>query len=443
MNVATITGTLIAILLIVILVVYAGRLNRHLTLFLWSLFVVIVLGTLTIFIIQAAENKALEIATEDLTTPVISQNISSDSVQETEIIDVEDITPPGVSTESIQQEEEDVLAENEYLVDSASDNQIVITFAGDVLFDPGYAIYNAYKNNGYDIANCISTDLLSEMHAADIMMVNNEFPYSLAGSPLEGKTYTFRANPDSAQILHEMGVDLVSIANNHAYDYGETALVDTLDTLAASDMPYVGAGRNIEEAARPVYFIAGDTKIGIIGTTQIERFSSPDTRGATQTSPGVFRCYEDITPLLETIKETKANCDFVIVYVHWGTENTDVLDWCQTSQAPQIVEAGADLIIGDHPHCLQEIGYIDGVPIVYSLGNFWFNSKTVDSCIVTATLTNGELTSLQFLPCLQSGCGVSLLSGDERMRVITYMQLISTTAQIDDNGYITPLTAGE
>ena len=115
-------------------------------------------------------------------------------------------------------------------------------------------------------------------------MINNEFPYSSRGIPTEGKQFTFRARPESASILEEMGVDIVSLANNHAYDYGEDAFLDTLDTLAGIGMPYVGAGRNLEEASKPVYFIAGDIKIAIVSATQIERLDNPDTKGATDDS---------------------------------------------------------------------------------------------------------------------------------------------------------------
>ena len=85
-------------------------------------------------------------------------------------------------------------------------------------------------------------------------MLNNEFPYSTGGAPLEGKMYTFRAAPESAAYLKDIGTDIVSLANNHCYDYGPVALKDTFDTLRDISMPYVGAGENITEAVKPAYF---------------------------------------------------------------------------------------------------------------------------------------------------------------------------------------------
>lgn len=269
------------------------------------------------------------------------------------------------------------------------------------------------------------------------MMVNNEFPYSDGGTPQPDKMYTFRAEPESVNVLFDMGVDIVSVANNHTFDYGEEAFLDTLTTLEEAGMPYVGAGRNLEEAARPFYFEADGVRIGILAATQIERTDYPNTRGATEELPGVFRCWNP-DYLIAAIREAKENCDFLILFIHWGTESTDVLDWAQIDQAPQYAEAGADLIIGAHPHVLQEIGYEGDVPVVYSLGNFWFNSRTLDSALVMVTLENGELESLQFVPCLQTGCGVELLHGAERDRVLNYMRGISSEAVIDENGYVMP-----
>lgn len=140
-------------------------------------------------------------------------------------------------------------------------------------------------------------------------------------------------------------------------------------------------------------FIANGKKFTFISATQIERLNPPDTKGATETSPGVFRCL-DITKLLEVIGEARADSDYVIVYIHWGTEGTDKLDHWQTEQAAQIAAADVDLIIGDHPHVLQPIGYVGEVPVVYSLGNYLFNSKSLDTCLVEAVFGTEGLESL-------------------------------------------------
>ncbi len=321
-----------------------------------------------------------------------------------------------------------------YAKEPAVPGQVTMTFAGDILFDPNYAIMSVV-GPGRDISKGIMPEVTARMQDADIMMLNNEFAYSDRGAPLEEKQFTFRAKPETAAYLNDMGVDIVSLANNHAYDYGPEALEDTFDTLREAGIPYVGAGRNIGEARKPVYYIVGDIKIAFVSATQIERLDTPDTKEATETSPGVFRCWNG-AKLLETVREAADNSDFVVVYVHWGTENQAELDWAQLKQAPELVAAGADLVIGDHPHCLQPIGVIQGVPVIYSLGNFWFNSKTLDTGMVEVTIDETGIVSYQFIPCLQSGCKTTLLQDAEKERVLAYMRSISEGVRIDEDGFV-------
>ncbi|MDE7276863.1 MAG: CapA family protein, partial [Lachnospiraceae bacterium] len=325
---------------------------------------------------------------------------------------------------------------NIYAKEAFDENIVTITFAGDILFDPNYSVMAKLLQNGGDIGNGIEPELIGEMQSADIMMLNNEFAYSDRGTPTPEKQFTFRARPDSVSYLTELGVDIVSLANNHAYDYGEQALLDSMQILREEGIPYVGAGVNIEEASAPVYFIINDMKIAFISATQIERLDNPDTKGATETSPGVFRCFNG-ERLLQTVAAAKEESDFVIVYVHWGTENQEETDWAQNKQAPELVQAGADLIIGDHPHILQKIDIIDGVPVIYSLGNFWFNSKPLDTGMVKVTISSEGLQSFQFIPCIQNNCKTSLLEGEEKARVLGEMRRMSQTVQIDEDGYVT------
>lgn len=336
----------------------------------------------------------------------------------------------------------DVLNDAEYMIENnlyakdASDSETVtITFAGDILFDENYAIMTRVVGNN-EISNGIAPELIAEMKSADIMMLNNEFPYSDGGTPTEEKQFTFRARPSTVSYLNDLGVDIVSLANNHAYDYGETAFLDTMTTLEEAGITYVGAGRNLQEARRPVYYIINNMKIAIVSATQIERLDNPDTKGATDSGAGVFRCWNG-DKLLETVREARENSDFVIVYLHWGTENEETIDWAQEKQAAEVAEAGADLIVGSHPHCLQQISVVRGIPVMYSLGNFWFNSRTMDTGILKVAIDENGLRSYQFIPCLQSGSRTTLLQGEEKKRIIDHMREISVGVQIDEDGYVT------
>lgn len=351
-----------------------------------------------------------------------------EDTQETEIL-------PKGKYDDILQDEEYMEANRIYAKEAANEDYVTITFAGDILFDPNYAVMATLIQNGGDINKAIAPDLIAKMQAADIMMINNEFTYSGRGEPLPEKQFTFRAKPEYVSYLYDLGVDIVSLANNHTYDYGEPAFLDTLQTLKDAEMPFVGAGENLEEASAPVYFIVNDMKIAFVSATQIERLDNPDTKGATEASPGVFRCW-NVEKLLQTVEKAKTESDFVIVYIHWGTENQEETDWAQDKQAHELVEVGADLIIGDHPHILQRIEIIDGVPVIYSLGNFWFNSRPLDTGMVEVTLTEDGLQSYQFIPCLQSNCKTTLLSGEEKERVLGEMRRMSEGVQIDAEGYV-------
>lgn len=324
------------------------------------------------------------------------------------------------------------------LKEASVSGQVTMVFGGDICFDDGYSNMLAYSGRKNGIFDSLSGDLMSELQQADICMLNNEFPYSLGGSPTPEKQYTFRADPRHVDILNQMGVDIVSLANNHAYDYGPDALMDTFDTLESASVPYVGAGRTLEEAMKPVYFISGGKKIAFVSATQIERLSDPDTKEATVSSPGVLRTL-DPERFLTVIEKAKSESDFVVVYVHWGSENTIDVEQSQRDLATSYVQAGANLILGDHSHCLQGFEYINDVPVIYSLGNFWFNSKLMDTCITKVVIDSTGIASYQFIPCMQHDCRTDLLlpgTTQDYERVLAYMESISYGVGIDESGEI-------
>lgn len=326
-------------------------------------------------------------------------------------------------------------ANNIFAWESSSQDTVTLGFVGDFLLDDEYAIMANLLRRGAAIENGISQPLLAQMRDVDILVANNEFPFTDRGTPTEDKTFTFRADTNTVSYLEDMGVDVAVLANNHIYDFGEVGLLDTLDTLMNAGIPQVGAGRNLEEASAPLYFIVNDMKIAVVAATQIERLDNPDTKGATENSAGVFRCWNP-DKLYQIVAEAKENSDFVIVYIHWGTENQAELDWAQLEQAPKIAEAGADLIIGDHPHCLQGITYFGDTPVIYSMGNFWFNSKTLDTGMVKVTIGQQGLESFQFLPAIQSDCRTDLAYGTDKERILAYMRELSPDVSIDEEGFV-------
>ncbi len=414
--------------------------------FLVTLFVTLSAGASVLFLVTffGAEEKpeevreempkVAEVEKEDIPEKIVSKEPEPRKAEMTEVSEM----PEPVEEDDGFDESGCIRDENGRILvkkQETGNDEAILLFAGDILFDDSYTVMVTMRQRG-SIRACFSAETLREMEEADIFMLNNEFTYTNRGEPTPGKAFTFRAKPENAAMLHELGVDIVSLANNHAYDYGEISLLDTLATLEGIDMPYVGAGRNLAEASGIVYFQAGSQKIAFLSGTQIERMTPPDTKGASENTPGVFRCLTE-TEIFDKIAEAKENSDFVVVYIHWGTEKTDQLDWAQPGMAKSLAQAGADLIVGDHAHVLQPLANVEGVPTIYSLGNYWFNSSTLNTCLVKVTLKDGEMQSFQFLPALQSGCYTKLLSGAEKEAVLEYMRGISGTVAIDAEGYVT------
>lgn len=332
---------------------------------------------------------------------------------------------------------EEIMKENLiYQKTCANEAYVNLSFAGDISFAGDYAPGQNY--NLYGIGGAFSPGVQTSMAEPDIFMLNNEFAYTNGGDPQTAKGYIFRADPAKAERLHEMGVDIVSIANNHAYDYGTTGFLDTIDALNAVDMPYVGGGRNLEDAKNHiVYFIANGIKIGYIAATQVERDLPTYTQPATEDGPGVVRCY-DPELVNEMIKQAKENCDFVIVYPHWGTELVNEIQEDQRALARSFIDAGADFVIGGHAHVLQGAEYYNEVPIFYGLSNFCFSSKVRESCIVNVHLTIDGIEQIRLLPCMESaGITIQCDYGDENYNhILDLMNTYSPNIHFDENGYV-------
>lgn len=315
--------------------------------------------------------------------------------------------------------------ERVYEKECAKENQVVLDFTGDLNLAEGWSTTKYLDGQPGGIEDCFSPALWEEMQSADILMINNEFAYSDRGTPLEGKAYTFRANPERISVIAQLGADVLSLANNHVWDYGADALLDTIETVEQAGIPYVGAGRNLEEAMKPVYFIANGRKIAVVAATQIER-SLNYTKEAADDLPGVLKTLNP-DKFLSVIRQAESCSDYVIAFVHWGTENTNYYGSDQAELGQAFVDAGADVIIGGHSHCLQGFEFFYGKPVIYSLGNFWFNNKTIDTGLSQVVIhTDVSEIEFRFLPCVQKGCFTSLVeTPEEKQRILDFMQRIS------------------
>ncbi len=307
--------------------------------------------------------------------------------------------------------------------------ETTIRIVGDVSFADNWHIAPKIGQNG--VLDVMSEETLELLKSADIFLANNEFTYSTRGKPLN-KAYTFRAHPDNVQYMLDIGADVVSLANNHAYDYGADAFEDTLNTLAGVQLPYIGAGRNMEEAAKPHYFIVNGRKYAFSAATRAEK--TIRTPEAGENSSGVMRTY-DATQYLETIKSAEQECDYNIVYVHWGAEGSHQIEDGLYEMGCQYIDAGADIVIGAHAHVLQGIQFYNNVPIVYNLGNFLFNAYNIDTGVLEITISDVGIPSYRFVPAKQRYSSVKLVHDTEKQRILTLMDELSIGVQFDGDGY--------
>ncbi len=314
----------------------------------------------------------------------------------------------------------------------SSKDQSTISFVGDVSLADNWFIAPVYDERG-GISGILGDKMLKIMTSSDVMIANSEFTVSSRGAEIPNKMYTFRAKKERLSIYDEMGVDMVTLANNHVYDYGADAFLDMLDAFNEFKIPHIGAGHNIEEAKKPFYFIINGYKFAFVSATRAEKFIL--TPGATDTEPGVFRCY-DPTDMINLIKELRPNNDYVIPIIHFGRENSHSLEDEQVSSAKAYIDAGADMVVGHHAHTLQGIEIYNDKPIIYNLGNFLFNNETIDTALFQVLLNNDGTMEYYMIPALQSNSKTEVLEGDDKIRVINDINSYSVNVRLDENGKI-------
>lgn len=308
-----------------------------------------------------------------------------------------------------------------------------ISFVGDVSLADNWWIIPEYDKRGKKILGILSEEVVKIMNDSSVMIANSEFTVSNRGTPIKGKQYTFRARPERLNIYYEMGVDMVTLANNHVYDYGSIAFNDMLKAFKDYKIPYIGAGKNLSEASGEYYFIVNGYKIAFVNGSRAEKYRL--TPGATKNSEGIFLCY-DTTNMVNKIKEVRKESDYVITIVHYGRENSHELEKEQISSSYEYIDAGSDVIVGHHAHTLQGVEYYKDKPIIYNLGNFIFNPLEIDTVIFQIELEDNGNMKYKMIPALQKNEYTDILTGKDKQRVIDDLNSWSRNAKIDKDGYI-------
>lgn len=306
--------------------------------------------------------------------------------------------------------------------------ETTLLFTGDVLFANSFS--GCYDRGGIEAV--VSPEMLDIMRSADITMVNEEFPFSDRGTPMEDKQYTFRADPDYVGALTEMGVDIVSLANNHILDYGTDALTDTFATLDGEGILYAGAGDSLERAKEVQLIEKNGKTFGFLAASRVIPVTAWNVENRT---PGVLATYDE-TRLVEAIEAARDQCDVLVVFVHWGVEHQSSPEEYQRYLAQKYVDAGADLVIGAHTHCLQGIEYIDGKPVFYSLGNFIFGSDIGQTMAVQVTVDEENRLTCRLIGAKASGGQTTVMDELDQQLLNDYIGSISFGVTVREDGTV-------
>lgn len=273
---------------------------------------------------------------------------------------------------------------------SHQEDSLIFMAAGDILL--GGPVKQEIDLHGYDY---LLSGVAPVLLGGDLVLVNLEGPVAASGRPVK-KRFRFRMAPDALSALRKAGVNMVTLANNHTLDYGRVALADTLDNLSQQGINYMGAGRNEKEANQPLVINKNGLKIGFMAYTVFPTYGvSYDPKRVSVARP----LKESM--VYRRIKQLKSQVDLVIVSFHWGWEFHTKPNVLQRRWAHIAIDAGADLILGHHPHVLQPSESYKGKLIVYSLGNFVFymtEPETCKSTIFKCRLTKTGVEEVEFIP---------------------------------------------
>jgi poly-gamma-glutamate synthesis protein (capsule biosynthesis protein) len=256
--------------------------------------------------------------------------------------------------------------------------EVRVLFVGDIMLDggPGHIV----TNGGDPFAKVAS--LLAD---ADLTVGNLECAIVKKGEQAD-KSYTFRG-PEVALPLLKRYFSALSLANNHSGDWGPQGFASGLELLRGSGLPYFGGGMNAPDARKPLILTAGGRRIALLGYNDFP----PRAFAAGPKTPGIAWLIEK--DVVRDIKAARGQADLVVLYLHWGRELRPAPDPEQRVLARNLIDAGADAIVGSHPHVTQDVEWYRDRPIVYSLGNFVFDYFPYDPPV-----WRGHMARLTFGP---------------------------------------------
>ncbi|MFF2073963.1 CapA family protein [Kitasatospora sp. NPDC058162] len=284
------------------------------------------------------------------------------------------------------------------------DGTITVAFAGDVHFE-GRTQSRLSVQPPEQALGPISRTLAD----ADLSVLNLETAITGRGAP-EPKTYTFRTAPKALSVLKDSGVDVVSMANNHAVDFGADGLADTLAAKDSSPIPVLGVGHNAKEAYAPYLTTVRGVKVAVVAASQVEDITNQKWRAGAN-KPGIASAL-DVPALVSAVQAAKQQAPVVLVYLHWGEEGKACPTGAQTAVAKKLAAVGASAVVGTHAHTMVGSGMLGNTYIGYGFGNFlWYGTSNYafsnETGVTTLTLAaDGKVTGEAFAPATIDDKGI-------------------------------------
>ncbi len=295
---------------------------------------------------------------------------------------------------------------------------VSIVAGGDLMADQGVASF--IQTYG---ANAVLAGVEPLLSHADLAFVNLESPLSDKGTRQAWKDVTFEGDPRMAPALASAGVDVVTMANNHAMDYGAAALLDTISRLKRVHVAVVGAGASATAALAPAIIERHGIKVAFLGYSDVLPAGYVAGSG-----PGIAPARSDMTKVIDDIRAAKAKADFVVVAFHWGVEYDQTPNTDQVAEGHAAIDAGADLVMASHPHVLEGVEAYHGGLIAYSLGDFVFehsSRETGETVLITTDVSRTQITA-KLTPVYLSSQGIpKVVKGYDAAVILKRMQDLS------------------
>ena len=298
---------------------------------------------------------------------------------------------------------------------TATGEPVTIAFAGDITFEDGAASLLA------DDPSSVFAPIAAQLSSADLTVANLETAIVTDGGPRADKQFAFDAPPSAFDALAASGIDVVSMANNHGMDFGQEGLEQSLAAASEKGYPVIGIGTDESAAFRPFMTTINGQRIGVIGATQVLDGSLIDAWTATADHPGLASA-KRVDRLVQAVTELRSQVDTLIVFLHWGTEKETCPNDAQKELAPQLVAAGADIVVGGHAHRVLSAGYLGQAYVGYGLGNFLFKSSSdgaKKSGVLVVTAAGRKVVNAEWKPARINGSNQPVpLDGDEAAQAL-------------------------